>query len=100
LVSFFLDATEGFSGKDTFAAIVSNLYGNETFVFTTANGVYQNYNNSKSLAGYEGFFEFDGNNSVSTLWRQAYGSSCPILSFWSLLTGILTASRTLPILAT
>jgi hypothetical protein len=76
-LSFYLNATEGFSGKDTFAAIVSNLYGNETFVFTTPNGVYQNYNNSKSLTGYEGFFEFNGNKSLNTLWRQAYGSSLP-----------------------
>jgi hypothetical protein len=76
-LSFYLNATEGFNGEDTFAAIVSNLYGNQTFVFTTLNGVYENYNNSKSLTGSEGFFEFKGNNSLSTLWRQAYGSALP-----------------------
>jgi hypothetical protein len=76
-LSFYLNATEGFNGKDTFAAIISNLYGNQTFVFTTPNGVYENYNNSKSLTGSEGFFEFKGNSSLSTLWRQAYGSALP-----------------------
>ncbi|MGA2309464.1 MAG: hypothetical protein ABSG57_07950 [Candidatus Bathyarchaeia archaeon] len=69
--------TAGFSGKDTFAAIVSNLYGNQTFVFTTPNGIYENYNNSRSLTVSEGFFEFKGNSSLSTLWRQAYGSALP-----------------------
>jgi hypothetical protein len=75
--SFNLDATQGFSGKDTFAAIVSNLYGTQTFVFATPNSVYENYNNSISLEGSGGSFEFKGNSSLSTLWRQAYHSPLP-----------------------
>lgn len=76
-LSFYLDATGGFSGRDTFAAIVSNPYANQTLVFATPSGVYENYQHSKFLAGSEGFFEFNGNNSLSTLWRQAYDSTLP-----------------------
>jgi hypothetical protein len=76
-LSFFLSAVQGFSGRDTLAAIVSNIYGNQTFVITTPNGVYKDYQHSYSLPASEGFFEFKGNSSLSTLWRQAYGSSLP-----------------------
>ena len=85
-LSFYVNATEGFSGRDTFGAIVSNLYGNQTYVITTPNGVYENYQHSKSLPTSEGFYEFTGNNSMSTLWHQAYNSSLPnpfILQFVS-----------------
>jgi hypothetical protein len=76
-LSFYLNATQGFNGRDTFAAVVSNIYGNQTFVITTPNGVYQNYQHSESLPTSEGFFTFEGNNSLSTMWRQAYNSSLP-----------------------
>jgi hypothetical protein len=72
-----LNAIEGFSGKDTFAAIASNLYGNQTIVITTPNGVYENYQYKQDLAISEGFFEFEGNSSLSNLWRNAYHSSLP-----------------------
>jgi hypothetical protein len=46
-------------------------------VFTTPNGIYGSYNNLKTLSGSEGLFEFEGNDSLSSLWRLAYGSSVP-----------------------
>lgn len=76
-LSFYLNAIEGFSGKDTFAAVVSNLYGNQTIVIATPNGVYENYQYKQDLAISEGFFEFEGNSSLSNLWRKAYHSSLP-----------------------
>jgi hypothetical protein len=76
-LSFYFNAAEGFSGRDTFAAIVSNANGSQTLVITTPNGVYENYQHSYSLAGFKGFSEFKDNRSLSTLWRQAYGSPLP-----------------------
>ncbi|MGB9675684.1 MAG: DUF6541 family protein [Candidatus Bathyarchaeales archaeon] len=75
--SFYLNATEGFNGKDTFAFIISNVFRNQSIVITTPNGVYENYNHSISLAGREGFFEFSGNISLSALWYQWYNSTFP-----------------------
>jgi hypothetical protein len=76
-LSFNINATEGFSAsaEDTFAAIVSNVYGNQTYVITTPNGVYKNYQHSQTLSASAGIYAF--NDSVSTLWRQAYNSSLP-----------------------
>lgn len=74
-LSFCFNATEGFSGKDTFAAIVSNVNSNQTYVITTPNGVYENYQHSKSLTASAGSYAF--NDSISTLWNHAYNSSLP-----------------------
>lgn len=74
-LSFSFNTAEGFNGRDTFAAIVSNIYGNQTFVITTPNGVYENYDHSLSLSTFTGSYEF--NDSISSLWRQAYNSSLP-----------------------
>jgi hypothetical protein len=76
-LSFSLNATEGFSVRDTFAAIVSNVYGNQSYVIATPDGVYENYRHSRSLPASAGFFEFTGKDSISSLWRQAYNSTLP-----------------------
>jgi hypothetical protein len=85
--SFYLNATEGFHGEDTFAAIISNIYRNQSIVIATPNSVYGSYADTISLSGFEGFFEFKGSNSVSSLWHQMFNSSLPstfILEFLNL----------------
>lgn len=75
--SFYLNATEGFNGKDTFAFIISNVFRNQSIIITTPGGVYENYAHAVSLSGREGFFEFNGSKSLSSLWRQWYNSTLP-----------------------
>jgi len=75
--SFYLNATEGFNGKDTFAFIISNVFRNQSIIITTPGGVYENYARAVSLSGREGFFEFNGSKSLSSLWRQWYNSTLP-----------------------
>jgi hypothetical protein len=84
--SFYLNATEGFHGEDTFAAIISNIYRNQSIVIATPNSVYASYKHTIPL-GFEGLFEFKGSNSLSNLWRQAFNASLPstfILEFLNL----------------
>jgi hypothetical protein len=71
--SFYLNATEGFNGKDTFAAIISSVYHNQTLIFTTPNGVFQDYARAELLNASNGFFTFD----LTNLWRQDYNVSLP-----------------------
>jgi len=75
--SFYLNATEGFHGEDTFAAIISNTCRNQSIVIATPNSAYASYANTITLDGYEGLFEFKGSNSLSNLWHQAFNSSLP-----------------------
>lgn len=85
--SFYLNATEGFHGEDTFAVLVSNIYRNQSIVIATPNSVYGSYNHTVPLGGFEGFFEFNGSRSLSTLWHQMFNSSLPstfILEFLNL----------------
>jgi hypothetical protein len=85
--SFYLNATEGFHGEDTFAAIVSNIYRNQSIVIATPNSVYASYKHTIPLPGFEGLFEFKGSNSLSSLWHQTFNSSLPstfILEFLNL----------------
>jgi hypothetical protein len=85
--SFYLNATEGFHDKDTFAVFVSNIYRNQSMIITTPGGVYENYVNAISLGDTEGFFEFKGNSSLTKLWQQMFNSSLPnqfILEFANL----------------
>jgi hypothetical protein len=85
--SFYLNATEGFHGEDTFAALISNIYRNQSIVIATPNSVYDSYAHVISLGGFEGFFEFNGSRSLSTLWHQTFNSSLPstfILEFLNL----------------
>jgi hypothetical protein len=76
-LSFYLNATEGFHGKDTFAVFVSNVYRNQSIIIATPNSVYESYVHAISLGRSEGYFEFKGSNSLSTLWRQMLNSSLP-----------------------
>jgi hypothetical protein len=75
--SFYLNATEGFHGQDTFAVLISNIYRNQSIVIASPNSVYSSYAHTISLNGSEGFFEFNGSRSLSTLWHQMYSSSLP-----------------------
>ncbi|MGQ9640894.1 MAG: DUF6541 family protein [Candidatus Bathycorpusculaceae bacterium] len=75
--SFYLNATEGFNGKDTFAFVVSNISRNQSIIIATPGGVYENYARAVSLSGREGYFEFNGSRSLSALWRQWYNSTLP-----------------------
>jgi hypothetical protein len=68
-LSFRLNASEGFHGKDTFAAIVSNVYRNQSVIIATPNGVFQDYAYTTPLNG----TSFD----LSIMWHKAYGSPLP-----------------------
>ncbi|MGB9779210.1 MAG: hypothetical protein ACPLW8_07370, partial [Candidatus Bathyarchaeales archaeon] len=87
-LSFYLNATQGFSEKDTFAVLISNVYRNQSLVVATTNshGVYENYAGAVVLNASEVFFEFRGNQSLSALWRERFNSPLPdqfILEFVS-----------------
>jgi hypothetical protein len=75
--SFYLNATEGFHGQDTFAVLISNVYRNQSIVIASPNSVYSSYAHTISLNGSAGFFEFNGSRSLNTLWHQEYSSSLP-----------------------
>jgi len=76
-LSFYLNATEGFHGKDTFAIFVSNVYRNQSMIIATPNSVYESYVHTLSLGKSEGYFEFKSSNSLSTQWHQMFNSSLP-----------------------
>jgi hypothetical protein len=85
--SFYLNATDGFHGEDTFAVLISNIYRNQSIIIATPKSVYASYAHTISLGGFEGFFEFNGSRSLSTLWHQMFNSSLPstfILEFLNL----------------
>ncbi len=71
--SFYLNATEGFDGEDTFAVLISNTYRNQSMVITTPNGFYDGYAYAKTLDESEGLFSFD----LSMFWHQTFNSSLP-----------------------
>jgi hypothetical protein len=75
--SFYLNATEGFNGKDTFAFLISDIYHSQSMIIATPNGVYENYAHAISLEDTEGAFEFKDNSSLSKLWQQMFNSSLP-----------------------
>jgi len=81
ILSFYLNATEGFHGKDTFAVFVSNVYQNQSLIIATPNSVYQNYANTIPLGSSEGLF---GPYSLSTYWRQIFNSPLPSTSILEL----------------
>jgi hypothetical protein len=76
-LSFYLNATEGFHGSDTFAVFVSNVYRNQSMIIATPNSIYENYTNTIQLPSSEGYFEFNGPNSLSARWHQMFNSSLP-----------------------
>jgi hypothetical protein len=73
-LSFYLNATNGFHGKDTFAVFVSNVYRNQSVIIATPNSVYESYPNTISLNSSEGSF---GSYNLSAYWRQMFNSSLP-----------------------
>jgi len=69
-LSFHVNASEGFHGKDTFAAIISNIYHNQSIVVETPkDGVFQDYAYTTTLNG----SSFD----LSMMWHKAYDSPLP-----------------------
>ena len=72
-LSFYLNATEGFHGRDTFAVLISNIYHNQSMVVTTPNGIHEDYNYTIPLDGFEGSF----NRSLSMMWHEMFNSSLP-----------------------
>jgi hypothetical protein len=86
-LSFYLNATEGFHGKDTFAVFVFNVYRSQSMIIATPNSVYESFPNTIPLPNSEGYFEFNGSNSLSARWHQMFNSSLPstfILEFVNL----------------
>jgi hypothetical protein len=73
VLSFYLKATEGFHGNDTFAVIVSNVYRNQSMIVATPHGVYEDYVNRIPLMFLEGPFSCD----LTTSWQQFFNSSLP-----------------------
>ena len=76
-LSFYLNATEGFHGEDTFAVFVYNVYRNQSMIIATPNSAYENYTNTIRLNSSEGYFSFNGSNSLSAHWRQMFNSPLP-----------------------
>ncbi len=72
-VSFDLNIAGGFSGKDTFAVVVSDPEQSKAIVLSTQDGIYQDYLSTAAISGTSGTFSFQ----LSKLWIQKYGSSLP-----------------------
>ena len=72
-LSFYLNATEGFHGRDAFAVLISNVYHNQSMVITTPNGIHEDYNYTIPLDGFKGSF----NCSLSMMWHEMFNSSLP-----------------------
>ncbi|MEM3549953.1 MAG: hypothetical protein QXV01_02550 [Candidatus Bathyarchaeia archaeon] len=79
--SFYLNASEGFNGKDSLVFVFSNIHRNQSIVITTPGGLYENYAYKVTLAEKQGFFEFNGDESLSALWLKWYKSSLPNVLF-------------------
>ncbi|MGQ9507196.1 MAG: hypothetical protein ACUVTB_04985 [Candidatus Bathycorpusculaceae bacterium] len=78
-LSLYFNVTQGFSGRDTFAILLSNIQRTQSMVVaTTSKGVYENCTGVIILNKAEGFFEFKGNESLSELWRQRFNSPLPV----------------------
>lgn len=73
MLSFYLNATEGFGGNDTFALLISNIQRSQTMVITTPNGIYQSYPSAAILDGHQGLFSYN----LSKMWQQVFNSSLP-----------------------
>jgi hypothetical protein len=67
------ELASGFSGKDTFAFIVSNMFQNQTVVVETHDGVMQSYKHSVELNASQNSFTVD----ISSLWQRSYSSPLP-----------------------
>jgi hypothetical protein len=71
-LSFYLNATEGFGGNDTFAVLVSDVQRGQSVVLATPNGVFDSQRSVIKL-------EPQGVNScnLSRVWQQLFDSSLP-----------------------
>ena len=72
-LSFHLNATTGFNGKDTFAIVVSNICRNQSIIISTPNGYYDDYSPLVELESSEGEFKFN----LTSIWTQFFNSSFP-----------------------
>jgi hypothetical protein len=81
VLSFDLDATQGFHGNDTFAVLLSNANQSQTIVIATPNSIFQNYSNTKILESNTGSFTIN----ISELWQTSYGTSNPSIMLLQLL---------------
>jgi hypothetical protein len=72
-LSFYLDATEGFNGNDTFAVLVSNFEHNQSIVITTPNGVFDGATSAITMDSRQGSFSYD----LSSKWEEVFDSSLP-----------------------
>ena len=73
IFSFYVNAVEGFSGKDTFAIVISNVYDNQSMIITTPQGIYEGYRNTRTLSDSVGLFSDD----LSASWREFFNSPLP-----------------------
>jgi len=72
-LTFDLNVAGGFSGRDTFAVVVSDPEESKAIVLSTLEGVFQEYSSAGVISGTSGMFSFE----LSKLWAQKYGSSLP-----------------------
>jgi hypothetical protein len=73
IFSFYVNAVEGFSRRDTFAIVISNVYHNQSMILTTPQGIYEGYRNTRTLSGFVGLFSYD----LSVSWREFFNSPLP-----------------------
>ena len=73
IFSFYVNAVEGFSRRDTFAIVISNVYHNQSMIVTTPQGIYEGYRNTRTLSGFVGLFSYD----LSVSWREFFNSPLP-----------------------
>ncbi|MBT0158530.1 hypothetical protein G4O51_00935 [Candidatus Bathyarchaeota archaeon A05DMB-2] len=72
-LSFYVNATQGFEDKDTFAIVIANVQHSQAMFIATPNGVYQNGSFVTVLDSPEGTFSYD----LSKMWQTAFNSSLP-----------------------
>ncbi len=72
-LSFDLNVAGGFSGRDTFAVVVSDPEESKAIVLSTQDGVFHEYSVAAVISDSSDTLKFD----LSRLWEQKYGSSLP-----------------------
>jgi hypothetical protein len=72
-LSFYLNATDGFNGIDTFAAIIYNMNRSKAIAITTQNGAYLDFSTVVALNNSKGLFNFN----LSQLWQKEFNSPFP-----------------------
>jgi hypothetical protein len=71
-LSFYLNATEGFGGNDTFAVLISDAQRGQSAVLATPNGVFDSQPRVMKLEP-QGAFSCN----LSRVWQQLFNSSLP-----------------------